>query len=61
MAPCGKKTTSGRMLGCVIFFPRLAPLVIRGVRGGAKPPLLCADCVTRGWKASLYKGFEQGG
>ena len=21
MAPCGKKKTSGRMLGCVIFFP----------------------------------------
>jgi len=21
VAPCGKKTTSGRMLGCVIFFP----------------------------------------
>ena len=34
MAPCGKKTTSGRMLGCVIFFPRLAHEVNRGVRGG---------------------------
>ena len=40
VAPCGKKTTSGRMLGCVIFFPRLAHVVNRGVKGWAEPPLV---------------------
>ena len=39
MAPCGKKTTSGRLLGCVIFFPRLTYVVNRGVGGGRVAPL----------------------
>jgi len=30
VAPCGKKTTSGRLLGCVIFFPGLTYVVNRG-------------------------------
>jgi len=56
---CGRKTTSGRMLGCVIFFPRLAQVVNRAVRGGgwSPPPLRCADCAMgrlRGWVAPLY-------
>ena len=38
VAPYGKKTTSGRMLGCVIFFPWLAHIVNWGVRGGGKAP-----------------------
>ena len=48
VAPCGKKTTSGRMFGCVIFFPRLAHIVNWGVRRGEEPPLRCADCAARG-------------
>jgi len=36
---CGKKTTSGRLLGCVIFFPRLTYVVNRGVRGRWVAPL----------------------
>jgi len=35
---CGSKTTSVIMLGCVIFFPRLAHVVNRGVRGGGGAP-----------------------
>jgi len=38
--PYGKKTTSGRMLGCVIFFTRLVHVVTSGVRGGADPPFI---------------------
>jgi len=51
---CGKKTTIGRMLGCVIFFPRIAHVVNRGVRGGAEHPLCCTDYVVRGG----HRGFE---
>jgi len=36
------------VLGCVIFFPRLATLVNRGIRGGVEPPLCCADCAMWG-------------
>jgi len=36
------------LLGCVIFFPWLTYVVNLGVRGGAKPPLRCADCVAGG-------------
>jgi len=46
---CGKKTTSGRLLGCVIFFPRLTYVVNQGVRGGEEPPLF------GGWVAPLYR------
>ena len=48
MAPCGKKTTSGRMLGFVIFFPQLAHVVNRGVRRREEPSLRCTDCVAGG-------------
>jgi len=48
VAPYGKKTTSGRMLGCVIFFPKLAHVVNCGVRRGAEPPLHCVDCIAGG-------------
>jgi len=44
--PSGKKKTSRRMLGCVIFFPQLAHVVNQWVREGAEPPLRCADCTT---------------
>jgi hypothetical protein len=47
--------THASMLGCVIFFPRLAHVVNRGVRGGAEPPLRCADCGRGG-----HRGFEGG-
>jgi len=45
MAPNGKKTTSGRMLGCVIIFPRLTYIMNRGVRRGAEPPLHYTNCI----------------
>jgi len=48
VAPYGKKTTSGIMLGCVIFFPLLAHVVNQGVRRGAEHPLRCVDCVAGG-------------
>jgi len=38
--PYGRKTTSGRMLGCVILFGRLAHIVNRGVIGGAESPFV---------------------
>ena len=39
---------SNKLLGCVIFFPWLTYVVNLGVKGGAKPPLHCADCVAGG-------------
>ena len=36
---CAKKTTSGRMLCCVILFPRL-PHVVSGGHGGGGCPLV---------------------
>ena len=48
MAPYGKKTTSGRMLVYVIFFPRLAHIVNRGLEGGKSPPLCCLDGIVVG-------------
>jgi len=60
MAPCGKKTTSGRMLGCVIFFPRLTYVVNRGVRGEVEPLLCCTNC-TAGRGRGSQGGFEGGG
>ena len=45
--PYGKKTISGRMLGCVIFFPRLEYVVNRGIIEGVEPPL-CVDCAAGG-------------
>ena len=48
VAPCGKKTISGRMLGCIIFFPQLAHIVNPRVRRGMKPALHCVDCVAEG-------------
>jgi len=53
VAPCGKKTTSGRMLGCVIFFPLLVHAVNQGVRSGAEPTLHCTDCVKGGVTGGL--------
>ena len=45
---CGKETTSGRLLGCVIFFPQLTYVVNWGFRGGVEPPLHCTDCTAGG-------------
>ena len=52
MAPCGKKTTSGRLLGYVIFFPRLTYVVNRGFRGAVEAPLRCADCTAGGLRGA---------
>jgi len=53
VAPCGKKITRGRMLGCVIFFQRLAHIVNQRVRRGAEPPICCIDCIVRGVTGGL--------
>ena len=41
MTPCGKKTTSGRLLGCVIFFPRLTHVVNRVLDASACINMYC--------------------
>ena len=41
------------LLGCVIFFPRLAHVVNRGIRRGAEPNLRCADCIVGGVTGGL--------
>jgi hypothetical protein len=57
--PLWKENNKWENVGCVIFFPRLAHVVNRGVRGGAEPPLRCADCVAGGVTGGL-RGFEGG-
>jgi len=49
VAPCGKKTTSGRMFGCVIFFPRLAHIVNQGVIRRAEPRKILVLDPMLGW------------
>jgi len=41
------------LLGCVIFFPRLAHIVNWGVRRGAEPPLCRANCIAGGVTGGL--------
>ena len=56
VAPCGKKTKSGRMLGCVIFIPQLADVVNWGVRKGVEAPLHCTSCVGGGRVIRCLRG-----
>ena len=52
MAPCGKET-SGRMLGYVIFFPRLAHIVNWRLEVGQSPPFVAS--IT--WQGG-HRGFK---
>jgi len=51
--PLWKENNKWENVGCVIFLPRLAHIVNRGVIKGAEPALCCADCVVRGVTGGL--------
>jgi len=53
-----EKKISGRMLGCVIFFLRLAHVVNWGVKMGTEPPLCCTYCIAGEVIVGL-RGFVQ--